>query len=118
MTKHVPRCHREKGKSYHSIVLRRYSSVRATGIITEDTCSKYITGPIIVQQGCDRLNDIKAERTNVWPYSKAMTSPIIVLCIYGPITGPIVVLRIYGPIQATQIMDEVTCNKNVTGQMT
>ena len=114
----------------------------------EDTCSKDMTGRIIVQQGCDRPNDIKAERPNVLPYSKdmtgpiivqqvcdrsndikakrpnvctyikAMTGPIIVLRRYGPMIGPIIVLRRYGPVRATHIMNKGTCNKYVTGQMT
>ena len=70
----------------------------------EDTCSKDMTGRIIVQQGCDRPNDIKAERPNVLPYSKDMTGPIIVLRRHGPMTGPIIVLRRYGPVKATQII--------------
>ena len=84
----------------------------------EDTCRKATKGPIIVQQGYDRLNDTKAKRPNVWPYSKATPGPIVVLCRYGPMTGPIIVLHRYGPIQATQIMNEDTFNKTVTGQMT
>ena len=74
------------------------------GIIPEDTCDKAMAGSIIVQQGCDRMNDIKAERPNVWPYSKATT-------------GPIIVLRRYDPVRATQIMNKGTCNKTVTGRM-
>ena len=93
------------GTRYRSIVLCRYSPVRATGIIPEDTCSKAMTGPIIVQQGFDRQNDIKAERPNVWPNRKA-------------ITGPIIVLHRYGPVRATQIINKGTYNKAVTGQMT
>ena len=75
------------------------------GIIHEDTRIKAMAGPIIVQQGCDRPNDKKAKRPNVWPNSKAMT-------------GPIIVLRRYGPVQATQIMTKGTYKKAVTGQMT
>ena len=86
------------GTSYHSIILHRYSPVRVTGIIPEDTCRKDMPGPVIVKQGCDRPNDIKAKQPNVWPYSKAMTGPIIVLCRYGHTTGPIIVLRIYVPV--------------------
>ena len=63
-----------------------------------------MTGPIIVQQGCDRPNYIKAERTNVWPNIKAMTGPIIVICRCGP-------------VRATQIMTKGTYNKAVTGEM-
>ena len=48
------------GTSYHSIVLRRYTQVRATGIMTKDTCRKDMAGPIIVQQGCDGPNVIKS----------------------------------------------------------
>ena len=92
------------GTSYHIIVLHRYSPVRATGIIPKDTCSKAMTRPVIVQQGCDRPHDIKAKRTNFWPIRKAMT-------------GTIIVLRRYGSVQATQIMTEGTYNKAVTGQM-
>ena len=75
------------------------------GIMPKDTCSKAMTGPIIAQQGCDRPNDIKAERPNVWPYINAMTFPIIVL-------------RGYCPVRATQIMNEGMCNNTVTGQIT
>ena len=78
---------------YHSIVLRRYNLVHATGIMPEYTCRKAITGLIIVQQGYDRPNEIKAERPNVWPYIMAMIVPTIVLCIYGPMAGPIIILR-------------------------
>ena len=53
------------GTGYHSIVLLIYIPVRATGIMTENKCSKAMTGPIIVQQGYDRPNDIKAEQSNV-----------------------------------------------------
>ena len=88
------------GTSYHSIVLRIYRPVHATGIMTKDTCRKATTGPIIAQQGYDRPNDIKAECPNVWPYRKAMTGPIIVLFRYGPMTVPIIVLRRYVPVQA------------------
>ena len=65
-------------------------------IIPKDACSKAITGQIIVQQGCYSPNDIKAKQPNAWPYSKAMTGPIIVLCRYVPMKGPIIVLRRYG----------------------
>ena len=85
---------------YHSILLRRYIPVRAMGIIPKDTCRKAMTGPIIVQQGYDRPNDIKAKRSNVWPYSKAVTGPIIILYRYGPMTVPIILLRRYGPVRA------------------
>ena len=88
------------GTSYHSIVLRRYSPVRAMGIMPEDTCRKDMKGLIVVQQGYDRLNDIKAERPNVWPYSKDMTGPIIIICRYGPMKGTIIVLCRYGPVRA------------------
>ena len=80
--------------------------------------SKDMTGPIIVQQVCDRSNEIKAERPNVCPYSKAMTGPIIVLRRYGPMIGPVIVLRRYGPVRATHIMNKGTCNNTVTGRMT
>ena len=103
---------------YHSIVLRRYSPVHATGIMPEDACSKDKTGPIIVKQGCDRPNDIKSERPNVWLYSKAVTGPMIVLCRYGPITVPIAVLHKYGPVRATNIMNKGMCSKTVTGRIT
>ena len=106
------------GTSYHGIVLHRYSPVRATGITPEDTCSKAMKIPIIVQQGCNRPNDIKAERPNVWPYRKAMTGPIIVLCRYDPMMGPIIILHRYDPVQATQIMNEGACNNNVTSRIT
>ena len=89
-----------KGTIYHSILLCRYIPVRATGIMPEDTFRKVMKGPTIVQQGYDRPNDIKAKQTNFWPYSKAVTGPIIVLCWYGPMTGPIIVLHRYGPVQA------------------
>ena len=86
------------GTSYHSIVLRRYSPVHAKWIMPKGTCRKAMGGQIIVQQGYERLNDMKAERTNVWPYRKAMTGPIIILCRYGPMTVPIIVLHRYGPL--------------------
>ena len=63
-----------------------------------------MTGPIIVQKGCDGPNEIKAERPNVWPNIKA-------------ITGPIIVLRIYGLVKATRIINEGTYNKAVAGRM-
>ena len=85
------------------------------GIIPRDMYSKAITGPIMVQQGCDRPNDIKSKRPNVWAYSKAMIGPIIVLCRYGPMTVPMILLCRYGPVRATQIMNYGTCNKTVTG---
>ena len=68
----------------------------------EYTCSNDMTGPIIVQQGCDMPNNIKAKRKKIYPNSEA-------------ITGPVIVLRTYGPLQATQIMTESTYNKSVTG---
>ena len=73
------------GKSYHSIVLLRYIPVRDTGIMPKYTWSKAMTGLIILQQGCVRPNDIKAEWPNVWPYIKATTGPNIVLRRYGPV---------------------------------
>ena len=81
----------------------------------EDTCRKDMTGPIIVQLGYDRSIDIKAKRPNFWPYSKAVTGPIIVICIYDPMKGPIIVLRRYGPVQATHIMNKGTFNNTVAG---
>ena len=74
-------------------------------MVPKDMCSKATIGPIIVQQGCDRLNDINSERPNVWPNSKAMTIPIIVL-------------HRYVPVQATQIMTKGMYSKAVTGRMT
>ena len=71
----------------------------------EDTCSMAMTGPIIVQQVCDRPNDIKAERPNVCTNSKAMT-------------GQIILLRRYGPVQAIQIITKVVYNKAVIDRMT
>ena len=59
-----------------------------------------MTGPIIVQQVYNGPNDIKAERPNVWPYSKANTGPIIVLCRYVPMAGPIIILHRYSVVQA------------------
>ena len=70
----------------------------------KDTCSKSMTVPIVVQQGCDRPNYIKSELPNVWPNKKAMT-------------GPIILLRRYRPVQATQIMTKGTYNKAVTGRI-
>ena len=64
-----------------------------------------MTGPSIVQQGYDRPNYVKAEWSNVWPYSKAIKGQIILLCRYGPMTGPIIVLHIYGPVRGTQNMN-------------
>ena len=90
------------GTIYLIIVLCRYIPVLATGIIPKDTCSKAMTDPIIVQQGCDRANDIKAERPNIWPNKKARI-------------GPIIVLRRYGPVRATHIMTEGTNNKGSDG---
>ena len=75
------------------------------GLMPKDTFTKAITGPIILQQGCDNPNDIKSEKANVWPNIKAMTGPIIVICRYGA-------------LQATQIMNKGTYNKAVTVQMT
>ena len=89
------------GTSYYIIVIRRYSPVRATGIMPEDTCSKAITGPIVVQQDCDRPNYIKSKRPDVWPNIKA-------------ITGPIILLRRYVPVQATRIMTEGTAKPGET----